>query len=231
MKKRFLLIFSIFLVFSTFLFCQEEKDENSVEIQINSKKIDFFIQLEPTVYLNPEASKLKSAPSPIIFPLTLGIKFPNYTLFSFSPSISFFMMNHLLFEGIPLPAEIENRTSTTFSFMLNLPCSVNFLMKNFELSVLVGIGIFARFSALAHGINENDSGFLNSAIDDVNEMNSFFWKNGNWFYLTAGFCSVYKFSSKIKFGPTMNIYLPIIPLIKEKSTQAMMISFGVKIVF
>ena len=73
---------------------------------------DFVLQFEPGIYLNTE-SVLVSAPSPIVYPISVGFIWPDSTVFSVQPTVSFFMMQHLYYDDKALPAEIENRTTTT----------------------------------------------------------------------------------------------------------------------
>ena len=125
--KKFLLIFTlIFLLCPLFAQTDEapeippEQPASSEQIETKTaKNFDFIMQFEPAVYINTE-STLVCAPSPVVYPISIGILWPNYSKFSIQPSLSFFFMYHLMYNGRVLPAEIENRTSTTLSFMLNI---------------------------------------------------------------------------------------------------------------
>lgn len=190
--------------------------------------LDFVMQFEPGVSINTE-STLVSAPSPIIYPISLGALWPNYTFLAAQPSISFFMTNHLWYNGKALPAEIENRTTTTLSFLINIPAVLSFYIDNCRLQLMPGAAILARFVFLANNINPTDSGFSGSAASDVENINNYFWSNGRFFYLSSGISLLFKATGNIKVGPVANVYLPIIPLVTGEGLQATIISIGVKI--
>ena len=128
MKKLFLITAVLFSLGLGGLAAQEDTDANQASVpaaENPSKKsffssIDFLLQFTPAVYINPE-STLVSAPSPIIYPLGIGFLFPKAARFAIQPTLSFFMMYHLWYDGMALPAEIENRTSQTISFLLDIP--------------------------------------------------------------------------------------------------------------
>lgn len=190
--------------------------------------MDFVMEFEPGISINT-ASRSVSAPSPIIYPITFGFLWPDYTFLAAQPSVSFFMNNHLWYNGKALPAEIENRTSTTLSFLFNIPAVLSFYIKNFRLQLMPGIAILARFAFLANNINASDSGYSGSAASDIKNINSYFWSNGRFFYLSSGVSILYKITDTIKIGPVMNVYVPIIPLLTGEGLQATIISLGVKI--
>ena len=120
MKKLLFTLAAVF--FLTSLYAQEDTEfyEETEPAQQTPFPIDFVMQFEPALYLNTE-STLVSAPSPIVYPISIGFLWPDRSTFAIQPTLSFFMMQHLLYEDKALPAEIENRTTTTLSFMLNIP--------------------------------------------------------------------------------------------------------------
>ncbi len=193
-----------------------------------TQALDFVLQLEPGVSINTESS-LVSAPTPIIYPITIGALWPDYTFFATQPSIAFFMTNHLWYNGKALPAEIENRTTTTLSFLVNIPAVFSFYIGNTRLQLMPGVALLARFVFLANNVNPNDSGFSGTAASDVENINSYFWSNGRFFYLSSGISFLINARGTIKVGPVVNVYLPIIPLVTGEGLQATIISIGVKI--
>ena len=145
------------------------------------------------------------------------------------PTISFFMMNHLLYEDKALPAEIENRTTTTLSFMLNIPAVLSYYLENSCFQLTGGLGVFMRFGLLSPGVKDTDSGWTGSAGEDVGKINEYFWGNMRWFYLTTGGSWLYNLTPQLRAGPTINVYLPVGGLISDKTVQGMIISAGIKI--
>lgn len=204
---------------------QSDKTENK------KRTFDLFACMDAGLYLNPEQSSLNSAPSPINFELSFGATIPNYTMFSFQPSLTFFMMNHLLFEERALPAEIENRTSTTLNFYLNLPFAFTLKIPKSKFHFSLGFATMIRFAFLAAGVHNDDEGFSGSAGEDITLINKWFWKNLHWLYATIEADWLYEVSSKINAGPFLSIKLPFGSLTTEKSPQGMIFSAGLKISF
>lgn len=248
-KKISTLIFTILFIFQLPLFAQEEQTENSTsEEDVNLKgeefhqsdsfldfiqSMDFVLQMEPAVYLNPNktnsSGQIVSAPSPIVYPISIGILWPNYTFIAMQPTLSFFMMNHLWYDGMALPAEIENRTTTTLCFMLNLPVVFSLYFQKFHFQLEAGLGIFMRFGLKASGVEDSDYGYSGSAGSDISNINSWFWKDMHWLYLTTGGSWMYHVNDKLKIGPVANIYLPIGTLINQASVNGLVISVGFRI--
>ena len=234
MKK--LLLITINLLFLTGLFAQEAAADTVVENEVQasetsdtqSKTAKFVMQFEPGFYINT-ASTLISAPSPIVYPITLGFIWPEETNIAIQPTVSFFMMQHLYYDDMALPAEIENRTTTTLSFMLNIPAVYSVFMENSRFQFSAGAGIFMRFGLLSPGVEESDSGWTGSAGEDAARINEYFWGNMRWLYLTAGAGWLYNLTPQLRAGPTLNFYLPVGGLISDKTVQGMIISAGIKI--
>ena len=228
MKKNKIFLSTVLFFFFIFsVFCQEEQNSQNTK----KRPFDFFACMDAGLYLNPEQSQLNSAPSPINFELAFGALIPNYTMFSFEPSLTFFMMNHLLYEDRALPAEIENRTSTTLSFYLNLPLTFSMNLPNSKFHASAGIGTMLRFAFLAAGVHSNDEGFSGNAQEDISLINKWFWKNLHWFYTTLEADWLYQVTQVLAAGPFVNIKLPVGSLITEKSFQGSIFSLGLKVSF
>lgn len=195
--------------------------------------IDFVMQAEPGINFNQfktdSEGKIISAPSPIIYPITLGILWPNYTFIATQPSVSFFMQHHLFADDKALPAEIENRTTTTLSFMTNIPLVVTLFIKQNRIQLSGGIAGLLQFGLLSAGVSENDYGTLGSAKADVDAINNYFWSDLHWLYFSTGFSWLYTFENKVKLGPTFNAYIPVGTLINNQSIHGLIVSVGVKI--
>ena len=219
--KRTLCILAAVLFLSA-LYAQDEVSEPA------PSSVDFVLQFEPALYLNTE-STLVSAPSPIVYPVSIGFLWPCYSKVAVQPTLSFFMMNHLLYQDKAVPAEIENRTTTTLSFMLNVPVSFSFFLSNSRFQVCAGPGILMRFGLLSPGVKESDSGWTGSAADDVTAINNWFWNDMRWLYLSTGASWLYNLDSNLEAGPVINISIPVGGLISDQDAQGMLISLGIKI--
>lgn len=223
-KKSIFLISAVF--FMAHVFSQEEvlSEEQSDSI----KSFDFVLQFEPAVYINTQ-STLVSAPSPVVYPISFGVSWPNNNSISIQPTISFFMMNHLFYENRALPAEIENRTTTTLSFMLNIPAVYSVFLDNSRFQFSAGPAALMRFGLLSPGVKESDSGWSGTATSDVSKINAWFWNSARWFYFNAGASWLYNVSKELKAGPTLNCYIPLGVIITDHDVQGMIISLGIKI--
>ena len=234
MKKlgAFRNIFILFLIFSVnnFCFCEDFVEEEKKDLESN-RKIDFVLDFGAGLYLNPESSNLKGAPSPVNFEFSFGAIIPKETMFSVAPKLTFFTMNHLWYEDVALPAEIENRTSRTLAFYLNIPFCFTLNLEKSKFLFSLGPGIMMQFAFLASSVSENDEGFLGSAKDDVERMNSWFWENSRWLYGTFEFSWLYKVTEKLSAGPSALVRLPVGTLISEQSFLGSVFSLGMKICF
>ena len=235
MKNKRLLFIFIISILSTKIFAQEEQQPAAPIQEPKSKakqimeNIDIILQFEPTLYLSPESKRNNSNIVNIFYGFTFGASFPRDYFVSFQPTVSFFSMNHIWHGNIALPTEIENRTTTTLSFMLNLPAAFNFLFEKSRIQLTAGVGAFLRFGILSNGVNDNDSGYSGSAAGDVKLINNWFWEKARWLYASFGASWLYNITSKIKIGPVLNVYVPFTSIIEYKKPQDMIISLGVKI--
>lgn len=193
------------------------------------RKVDFMTGFAPMLIVNTDSDK-KSAPSPIVYPITLGLVYPPQGSISFQPQLSFFTNYYLYSEDKKAaPAEIENRTATVFSFLLDLPVEYQFkLSEKHSITAGGAASILARFGILSSGVKSSDTGTSGSASDDVKEINKWFWKNGRFFYLQGNVNYMYKFSDSIKAGPELKIYLPCGSLFSGEGMNSTMISLGLK---
>lgn len=198
-----------------------------------ASQTDFFLALEPMLIVNT-ASSTKSAPSPIVYPLTIGASWPNYYFVSFQPRLSFFL-NYYLWDNDSqkaLPAEVENRTATSLSFLLSLPAVFSFhFTENTTFEAETGLSFLMRAGILSNGVSGSDSGTSGSAASDVDNINTWFWTGGRLLYVDAGASWLYRFSDKIKTGPELRILVPLGSLFSGDGLDAMMISTGLKLVF
>ena len=193
--------------------------------------VDLMAGFSPAVYINTE-STLVSAPSPVIYPVSIGFLWPNYTKIAIQPTLSFFTMYHLWYDGQALPAEIENRTSQTISLLLDLPAVFSIYpneKSRFQFST--GLAFLMRFGILAGGVKETDSGYTGSAGSDMDQINSYFWSNARFLYLSLGASWLYDLVPHLRLGPVFHTYLPLGSLFSGESVQGMIISLGLKLSF
>ena len=223
MKKLFTILTTVF--FLTCIYAQEDEPQKR---SLLSYSADFMMEFEPAVYINPE-STLVSAPSPVVYPISIGFLWPDDTVFAVQPTLSFFMMQHLFYNNKALPAEIENRTTTTLSFMVTIPLVFSIYLTKSRFQIYGGPGILARFGFLSPGVNDSDTGWTGSAGRDADSINQWFWNGMRCFYMNLGGSWLYNLPHAIKAGPVINCCIPVGGLISDQSIQGMMISIGIKI--
>ncbi|MBR5645073.1 MAG: hypothetical protein IKX23_00340 [Treponema sp.] len=233
MMKKLFLVLLIFISFTT-ISAQTQDEQPAVETETKQSffdRLDFFFCLTPSIYLNTK-SKASSAPSPVFYPLYIGLDYSINSFISVQPSLRIYM-NYFLCDGTnALPAEIENRTALAYSFFLNLPANFNVLKLNkSKLNLSAGLGILIRFATLANNVNETDYGATGSAKDDVKFINEWFYQKARFLYLTGGIDYIYSITDTIKLGPEFFIAIPLGSLFSEFSLQEMLFSLGLKIMF
>lgn len=180
-------------------------------------KASFFVELTPSLLLNTEDKKY-SAPSPIYFPLSLGVKIET-PFAKIEPSISLWTNYYLLAHDKALISEIENRTSLAISSMINIPAS--FSIGETGLSISAGFAFFLRFALPLEGIE---------ASDEVSKINEYFWQKMRFLYLSTDVQWMFDLP-KVKAGPILRFYLPLGGLISDKSMNASIFNLGLKVCF
>lgn len=199
--------------------------------------LDFCFDIGPATYINAKSKLLNqdgyrvSGPSPVFDPVTIGILWPNYTFVSMEPSISYFSMYYLWYDGMALPAEVENRTVSALSFMFNVPVVFQLYLNKFRFQIYGGVGVLARFGLLPGGVKESDAGYTGTAGGDLKEVNNWFWKNGRFFYISTGFSCLFNLYGNVKAGPVGKIYIPVSVFSKTDGFQGTIIDIGLKISF
>lgn len=227
-------------IFSTEREYVDEKNMSVSEVEelLQSGKLinrlDFVFGITPTVFFNTHTKNKDgifiSAKSPVLFPVYFGMSVPNYTAVSFQPTLKIFSSYNLVYEDMVLPAEIENRTGLTYSFLLNLPVVFKLNYKNkCSWSLSSGIAGLFRFAVLPDGVQTDESGYTGTVESDIKFMNSWFYENLRFLYLSAGFDWMFYYG-KTKYGPEISIYFPI-STFTDKSADGMMVSVGVKVEF
>lgn len=205
--------------------------EKSLDKESFWEQTDLYLELTPSFLFNTYSKKI-SAPSPAFFPLTVGIAYPNDSFFSVEPSLSFFWTYYLVYDGLVLPAEIENRTATALSFLINIPAVFSFsLTAESRMNLGVGTAFLLRFPFLASGVNSGDYGWYGSTEDDVSYMFTSFYESGRFFYLSLKASWIFYHMEKIGFGPVFSMNFPIITAFKDKNVSGMILEAGLQVVF
>lgn len=242
-RKLVLLISLILSLAFVKSFAQEKKSSNLFEPFLRSRKdldkadrtflktTSLTFELTPGFYLNPDNSNknLVGQTAAPIYPFSIGFTWPNYSSFAIAPSISFFMMNHLYDDGTVYPSEIENRTSQTFNFIVNIPIYISLFTKHGTIQLAPGFSILPRFAILANGVSENDYGYTGSAQSDIDEINKWFWQNARFLYLSFTGSYLINLTGNVKGGPVVHAYIPLGTIFSGESIQGMILAIGMKI--
>lgn len=184
----------------------------------------------PALIINGSAPET-SIPVSVISPTTLGVFWRNNFFVSTEPNLSFFMGHYLWDEKTETAyiAEIENRTSMAFSFLIGLPVVFTFnITKKSNLKLSASFEYLLRFGILAIGVKPDDSGTSGNAESDVRKINDWFMKNS--LYVGGGVAWMFEIASKtstLQLGPEVKVHIPLGQLEK---LNGMMISAGLKLI-
>ena len=176
----------------------------------------------------------KSAPSPVMYALGVGgdFSFVNGILLQAHGS---FFTNYYLWDGEKAqPAEVENRTATALSLMLDLTGGYTFRLgasKKHLLSLAGGAGFFARYGILSNGVNPSDPNrdIDSTASEDVSSINSTFFSDLNFFYPELALSYSYILSEKWKIGGEFRAYAPLGSLTNGDGLDGALFSLAFKL--
>lgn len=191
-----------------------------------------FFTLGPKLMLSTDDST-KSAPSPVVYSLGVGGDFVLADLFLLQAHGSFFM-NYYLWDGERArPAEVEGRTATALSLMLDLTGGLTFRLgaaKRHLLSPALGIGFLARYAILSNGVASGDlnSGTGSTAGDDVSSINRSFYSGLKFLYPQVALTYSYALSDTWRIGGEARAYVPVGSLIMDGDTDGMIVSLSLK---
>lgn len=243
--KKFLLFLSFSLLSLSFLPAQEKIAEHKVSVDeaetaAESKesflsKIDpsLFFTLGPKLMVNTD-SGAKSAPSPVMYSLGVGGDFAFQNNIILQAHGSFFT-NYYLWDGERArPAEVENRTATALSAMIDLCGGYTFVVgenKNHLLSVTGGAGFFLRHAILSNGVDSDEPNrdTNTTASDDVSSINGTFFSDLNFFYPELCISYSYILSESWKIGGEFRSYIPLGSLINGHGVDGMIFSASLKL--
>ena len=236
--KKLIIFTAAIILFASSAFAQKDMSVTEVEELIQSKglihRLDFVFGVEPLLAINTHKKnsegKFISAPSPITMPLYIGLAIPNYTPLSFQPSLRFFADYNLVYDNMVLPAEIENRTGLTLNFLLNLPIVFKLNYKDkYSWSILAGLAGLFRYAILPSNVSSSAPGFTGTVQSDIDFMNSWYYKNLRFLYLSAGIDWLFYYGTT-KYGPELSVFFPI-STFSDKSLDGMMVGVGIKVEF
>ena len=250
--KKFFCLFAVFIISLSAGFSQEqdfvesERDyvdeqnmtvsevEELIQSQGSINLIDFVFGVEPLLSVNTHKKnadgKFISAASPIYIPVYIGLSIPNYTAVSFQPTLRFFTGYDLVYEDLVLPAEIENRTGLTFSFLLNLPVVFKLKYKDrYSWSIFAGVAGLFRFAVTPANVKDTDYGFTGTVRSDIDFMNTWFYKNLRFLYVSTGIDWMFYYG-KTKYGPEFSVFFPV-SVFSDKSIDGLMFGAGIKVEF
>lgn len=208
--------------------------EELIQSQALIHRLDFLFGITPTISINSHTrsadGKFISAPSPIDIPVYIGLSIPNYTAISFQPSLRFFTSYNLVYDQMVLPAEVENRTGLTFNFLLNLPIVFKLNYRNkYSWSILAGVAGLFRFATVPSNVQGENPGFTGTVQSDIDYMNSWFYENVRFLYVSAGIDWMFYYG-KTKYGPELSVFFPI-SVFTDKSADGLKIGAGIKVEF
>ena len=245
--KRFFVFVTVFCLSLNFLHAQEtvgleeslegEEQNSPAAENPSSLKISpsLFFTLGPKLMLNTDKST-ESAPSPVMYSLGLGGDFVFSNGILLQAHASFFT-NYYLWDGKDAqPAEVENRTGTALSLMLDLCGGYTFSLgehQNHLLSLSGGAGFLLRYAFLSNGVDssEKNRDTDSTAGDDVSSINDSFFKDLNFLYPEFALSYSYILSSKWKIGGETRIYLPIGSLVNGNGADGMLFSLSAKLTY
>lgn len=197
----------------------------------NKEKNHFFLCFEPIILINTEDTK-DSAPSPVIYPLSFGFKIPIVKKIFFMPRANLFFNYYLWKKDQALPAEIENRTGSALSLLIDLNFGTK-ILNNEHHTILwsAGPAVLARYAFLSNDVNENDFGTSGTAKTDVENINKWFWQNGNFLLLNANLNYLFHFKKNFAAGPEIRFYIPVSSIFLGKPINGAIFSLGLKAEF
>lgn len=234
-----ILIFSLFSLFGqqtiSDIVASPSKDSSKTEKESFFSSIDksLFFTLGPRLLVNTDSST-GSAPSPICYSFGLGGDFLFQNGFLLEGQASFFT-NYYLWDGEKArPAEVENRTATALSSMIDLCCGYSWVKgqnQSHYISLMGGTGIFLRYGLLSSGVSGDDPNRngQSTASQDLSDINSSFYSKANFLYQQIAFSYSYKMSDFWKIGGEFRFYIPVGSIISGDGMDGAMFSLSLKL--
>ena len=206
-------------------------DENAATDTTSARKNHtFFVSIGPTLVINTDAST-KSAPSPVSFSGGVGGTLFQNAPVSFEPRLTFFT-NYYLWDGEAAhPAEVENRTATVLSFLVDMDTVKIFRRGKNEFHIGGGVSVLARVAMLSGGVDSDDAGGTDTSTagDDVSSISSYFWSDLRFLYPNITGCWLYALPNGWKAGASASVYVPLGSLMHGDGVDGMLVSLAFRI--
>jgi hypothetical protein len=128
-----------------------------------------------------------------------------------APSASFYEVKYLWANDRPLPAEIENRTSSVLSLMLDAPVVYVIEKNRLSYSFGAGLSLLARYGFLESGVHSDEkiTGDKLDAGEQVKAINEYFWASGRWLYPTVQTGVRYRLETGWGAGMNFRLGIPL----------------------
>lgn len=223
--KKTILFLIVFLNICFTSFGQEKS-----KYRISSDDIKFFVNLGPELMINTDSAK-KSAPHPVMFSGGVGCDIFADRLINFQPRLNFFM-NYYIWDGEDAqPAEVENRTATGLSFMLDLCVGHTWNFGKNSVQALVGPGILIRYGILSSGVKSGDLNPITGtkAKDDVKDINKWFFKDLNFLYPEIAVTYMRHINDFWNVGAEFRTYFPLGSLTHGEKFDGAIFSLAIKL--
>jgi hypothetical protein len=165
---------------------------------------------------------LTSAPS--LLPPFFGVEYRWHIPYNFgrtdplplflAPSASLYGVKYLWGNDRPLPAELENRTSSVFSLLVDVPAVYAIEQNRMTWSFGAGLSILARYGFLESGVSSDEkiTGEDLDAGEQVKAINKYFWNSGRWLYPTVQAGVKYRLETGWGAGVNFRLGVPIFNL-------------------
>ncbi|WP_428768973.1 hypothetical protein V1L52_09115 [Treponema sp. HNW] len=169
-----------------------------------------------------------SAPSPVLFTVGAGARFPFYTnktmILSVAPHGHFFASFYFWDKTreLVLPAEIEQRIAYVPAIMFDSPVLFHFPVKNSVFAAGLGPSFLLRFAARAINVASSEDAHIRL-------MNKWFWQNGRFFYPALHFSWDYIFPSGAAAGIGLKAYISTGGLVDNRGLDRSMIILSARL--
>lgn len=213
----------------------ERTNDSQDEPKTERLKKSLFFTFGPKIMLNTDDAT-KSAPSPVMYSVGIGGDFTFKNKILAQAHASFFT-NYYLWDGEKAqPAEVENRTGTALSSLIDLTGGYTFSLgksKNHLVSLAGGAGFLVRYAFLSGDVEGDDVNPQTGtkASDDISDINGDFYSNLNFFYPEILLSYSYILSDNWKIGAEFRTYIPLGSISSGNGMDSMIFSFAAKLAY
>ena len=174
-----------------------------------------------------------SAPSPIIYSLGLGYSIKIGSFFIIQPKLTGWLQYYTWNEdnSYAYPAEVEFRTATVLSCMIDIPFIVSLGTEKNSFAFGMGLGFLPRYGILSNGVSSADTGTSGTASSDVNAINNWLWSSVRYLYPEAVISYTHLLGENWHVGAEYRFYLPLGSLVSGYGMDSMMMSIALRLSF